>query len=348
MLTCDGGLRRTLTSRHPPMASGEAIAAKSELPFSVHFSLSPQGMTRRRMIEPGKIWALSRRTTRRYFLLNPDQARELEQCYWYCLGYAAKRYGVLVHAGCLMSTHSHEVVTDVRGELPRFLQEFHRLLALTTKAKRGWPGEVFDKRSTGQHVLLTPDATVEALAYLIANPVEAMAVRYAKDWPGAHTSPQDIGTRVVKVRRPRHYFDPENPEWPEIVELRLEMPTALELDYGTALAQQRIRARVREREHRAWQESKRTGIAFVGARRVLRQAPTKRVRTYEAFGHLNPQFAASRHRDAAIEAVMRLRAFNAQYDKALSEWTRGKRTVLFPVGTWWMRVCHGARCGPGP
>ena len=134
-------------------------------------------MTRRRIIEPGTTWALSRRTTRRYFLLNPDQARELERCYWYCLGLAARRFEVVVHAGCLMSTHSHEVVTDVQGVLPRFLQEFHRLLALSTKALRGWPGEVFDKRSTGQHELLTPEATIEALAYLVANPVEAGAVR---------------------------------------------------------------------------------------------------------------------------------------------------------------------------
>jgi hypothetical protein len=178
-------------------------------------------MTRRRIIEPGTTWALSRRTTRRYFLLNPDQSRQLEQCYWYCLGLAAQRFGVAVHAGCLMSTHSHEVVTDVRGVLPRFLQEFHRLLALATKALRGWPGEVFDKRSTGQHALLTPEATIEALAYLIANPVEAGAVRYARDWPGAHTLPTDIGARGVKVKRPNHYFDPDNTAWPDMVELRL-------------------------------------------------------------------------------------------------------------------------------
>jgi hypothetical protein len=305
-------------------------------------------MTRRRIIEAGTTWALSRRTTRRYFLLNPDQARELEQCYWYCLGLAAQRFGVVVHAGCLMSTHSHEVVTDVRGVLPRFLQEFHRLLALTTKALRGWPGEVFDKRSTGQHALLTPQAMFEALAYLISNPVEAGAVRYAKDWPGAHTLPRDIGTRVVKATRPTHYFDPDNSSWPDIVRLRLEMPTALELDYGAELAQTGIAERVRQREHRAWQESKRTGIAFLGARRVLRQAPTKRASSYEAFGSLNPRFAAAGHRGAATEAVRRVRAFNAQYDKALAAWTAGKRTVRFPHGTWWMRVCHGARCGPAP
>ena len=173
-------------------------------------------MTRRRIIDPGTTWALSRRTIRRYFLLNPDQACELEQCCWYCLGLAAQRFGVLVHAGCLMSTHSREV------------------------------------------------------------------------------------------------------------------------------------ERVKEREHRAWQESKRAGMAFVGARRVLRQADTKRARSYEAFGSLNPQFAAAGHQTAATEAVRRLRSFNAQYDKALAAWTTGRRTVRFPVGTWWMRVCHGARCGPAP
>lgn len=131
----------------------------------------------------------------------PDQARELEQRYWYCLDLAAQRFGVVVHAGCLMSTHSHEVVTDVRGVLPRFLQEFHRPLALTTKALPGWPGEVFDKRSTGQHALLTPEATIESLAYLIANPVEAGAVRYAKDWPGAHTLPRDGGAPPTDAHR---------------------------------------------------------------------------------------------------------------------------------------------------
>jgi hypothetical protein len=114
----------------------------------------------------------------------------------------------------------------------------------------------------------------------------------------------------------------------------IRTPTDLELDYGTALAQQRIAERVKEREHRAWQESKRMGIAFVGARRVLRQAHPKRARSYEAYGSLNPQFAAAGHQGAATEAVRRLRAFNAQYDEALAAWTAGNRT--------------GARCWSPP
>ena len=61
------------------------------------------------------------------------------------------------HLGAL-STHCREVITDVRGEYPDFLETLHRNLALCTKAYRGWPEEVFNKRSTGVHALLTPEA----------------------------------------------------------------------------------------------------------------------------------------------------------------------------------------------
>jgi len=305
-------------------------------------------MTRPRIVDPGATLALSRRTTRRHFLLNPDEARKMEQIYWYCLGHAAQVHGVLVHAACLMSTHAHEVITDVRGVYPKFLETLHRNLALCTKALRGWPEEVFNKQSSGAHVLLTPEAMIESIAYLIANPVEALAVRYAKDWPGAHTLPAHVGTRLIRVERPRHYFDPKNPDWPDVIELRLEMPVALELDYGADLARERIAEQVRQRRHQAWNEAKRTGLAFVGPRRVLRIAHTKRARSSEVFGSLNPQFAAAGDRSAGTEAVKRLRAFRAQYARALAKWTAGDRTACFPEGTWWMRVCHGARCGPAP
>jgi hypothetical protein len=173
-------------------------------------------------------------------------------------------------------------------------------------------------------------------------------LRYAKDWPGAHTLPPHVGTRVIRVKRPPHYFDPNNPEWPEELELRLEMPVALDLDYGPELARQRIAERVRDKQHQAWNKAKRTGLSFVGARRVLKLAHTKRAKTYEVFGSLNPQFAAAGNRAAATEAVKRLRAFKVQYARALGAWTAGDRSACFPEGTWWMRVCHGARCGPAP
>jgi len=303
-------------------------------------------MTQPRIVIPGATLAVSRRTTHRHFLLHPDEARQMEQMYWYCLAYAAELHGILVHAACLMSTHTHEVITDVRGEYPKFFETFHRNLAMCTKACRGWPEEVFNKRSTGVHALVSPEAIVESIAYLIANPVDAGAVRYAKDWPGAHTLPGHVGTRVIRVKRPKHYFNPQNSHWPEALELRLEMPAALDIDYGPELARERIAERVRDKQHQAWNQAKRTGRSFIGPRRVLRLPHTKRAGSYEAFGSLSPQFAAAGNRTAAAEAVQRVRAFRAQYARAFRAWTAGDRNACFPMGTWWMRVCHGARCGP--
>lgn len=60
----------------------------------------------------------------------------LNNLFTYLLAVIASRHGILVHAVEVMSTHIHIVLTDVRGCLPRFLQEFHRLLALTIKVLR--------------------------------------------------------------------------------------------------------------------------------------------------------------------------------------------------------------------
>ena len=305
-------------------------------------------MTRRRIIRDGKTWALCRRSTRRHFLFNPDESRHIEQAYWYCLAHAANKHGILVHGACLMSTHAHEVVTDTRSQLSRFLQLFHVNFARCTKAIRGWPGEVLDKEETSGVHLRTPEAMIESLTYLIANPVEALAVRYARDWPGALTLPKDIGTRTIRVHRPDFYFRDSNPDYPDLIELSLHMPVELQCDYGTELAQERIARRLREHEHQAWEEAKRTGRSFVGPRRVLKFPHSKRASSYEEFGALNPQFAVAGDPAAAAEAVRELRLFNAQYDEALVAWTAGDRTAVFPEGTWWMSVFHGARCGPAP
>jgi len=273
----------------------------------------------------------------------------MEQIFWYCLALAAQEYNVSVHAAVLFSTHHHTVVTDNEGNKPEFRKRFHRLLALCTKDFRGWPEEVFNKSSAGEHELLTPKVLVQHIAYVIVNPVTDYAVRYAKDWPGAKTLPRDIGRRVIRVLRPDFYLDPTNPEWPEHAELEFEMPQMLIDHYGSLeAAQEAIEAEVKTLERAALQKAKREGRAFMGVRRVKRTKHTKRAHGREEFGSRNPQFAAGGDAEVAAAAVRRIRAFNAAYDGALARWTAGDRDVIFPHGTWWMRVHHGVRCHPPP
>lgn len=305
-------------------------------------------MSRRRIVTKNTSWALDRRTTRRYFLFAPDEAGRIEQAFWYCLAHWAKHYAIEVHAAVLMSTHPHVVITDTLGNRPDFKREFHRTFALCVKAILGWPEEVFNAGKGGEHKPLGPKAMIEDLAYVIANPSAAFAVRYARDWPGAKTLPRDIGRRVIRVRRPDCYFRPSNPQWEDELELELTMPAMLEDEYGAEEARRRIALRVRELERAALTDSKLRGIPFRGARRVMRTPHTARARSYEVFGKVNPRFSAAGNRRAARCEVVALRRFDADYDHALAQWTAGNRKVLFPHGTWWMVVHHGARCRPPP
>ena len=99
-------------------------------------------MTAPRAVLPGTTYMLSRRTTRRYFLLRPDADGTMQQILLYTLAATAKELGIDVHCIAGMSTHPHE----------------------------------------------------------------------------------DIGVIVLVIRRPDVYFDPNNPRWPEEIELPIPMP----------------------------------------------------------------------------------------------------------------------------
>jgi putative transposase len=103
-------------------------------------------MTQPRCINPGTTVMVTRRTVCRTHLLRPDP--ELNQHFMYCLAVLAPKYAIQVHAAVVMSTHEHLVLTDTQGILPRFLCEFHRVIALGVQALRDWEGAVWDHEKT--------------------------------------------------------------------------------------------------------------------------------------------------------------------------------------------------------
>lgn len=153
--------------------------------------------------------------------LPPDAA--ITELLVYVLAVSTRRYGIEVHALCAMSTHLHLIVTDPRGVLPRFLQSFHRIVALGTKVLREWEGPVWDHEATSVVRLLTRAAVVEKIAYVMANPVAAGLVRHAREWPGAKVDVDELGRGVLRAARPTAYLDPENPQWPEEVTVSLAL-----------------------------------------------------------------------------------------------------------------------------
>lgn len=296
-----------------------------------------------RQIIPGATYLLTRRTLRRHLLLRPDPA--LNQLLLYTLVVSARRYDIQVHALCAMSTHIHLVVTDTHGLLPRFLQYFHRLVSLGTKVLRKWEGPVWDHDATSVVRLLTREAVVEKIAYTLANPVVAGLVWSAHEWPGVTVRVAELGRRVLWARRPSVYLDSNNPQWFEEVVLPLVLPPSIEADDGDRFRQE-VAAELDRQENQGRSELRRKGLGCLGPKRAQRLSPYKRATSFERLRERNPTFAVGRNRgDVWRRAASTIRAFRASYRNALTRWCAGARNVLFPGGTWWMQMFHGADVG---
>ena len=300
------------------------------------------GMTQPRRVVPGMIQLVTRRVTRRAHLLRPDP--RLVQLCQYLLGVYCERYGILLHAVVFMSNHMHLIVTDSWGCIPDFLRDFHRTLALGVKVLRHWDGNLWDSQPTSRVQLCTPQAVIEKLAYIMANPVNAGLVHRAEDWPGFTTLPHQLGAKSWTALRPDFFFDPENPLWPKTTTLRLTPPR-------TPWDIEEVRHRVaQELEHVQSQAHRKLcakGCRVFGRAAVLKSSPYEQSKTPELRGDRNPSIAVGRgQQEAFLQACSSLRTFRLAYQQALQQWRDGYRNVLFPAATWLMRWLHRAQLAP--
>lgn len=300
-------------------------------------------MSQPRQLLPGSTYLITRRVILRHMLLRPDHV--MNEILLYLLAVEACRAGVEVHAVCAMSDHIHLVVTDVRAALPEFLHAFHRTVAFCTKVHREWNDIVWDKEPTSVVRLETPAAVVEKIAYVLANPVTAGLVRRAHEWPGVTVQVSQIGRGTLRAKRPRVYLDPKNPAWPEEASLALALPPCVEPDGAEAFRRQ-VTDQLSRLEATAHADMAKQPRPFLGAKQARQVDPEARATSKEPVIDRNPTFAVGLgQEDAADRAVQALRSFRASYRAALEQWRQRARDVVFPVGTWWMRVFHRANVG---
>src|SRR5262245_39766841 len=79
------------------------------------------------MCVPRGTFLVTRTTTMSLFLLAPNAM--VNQIMEYCLAWAARGRGIIVHAVCVQSDHYHLLVTDLEGKLSEFVKEFNRCAA---------------------------------------------------------------------------------------------------------------------------------------------------------------------------------------------------------------------------
>jgi putative transposase len=289
-------------------------------------------MTAPRQVLPGTTYLVTRRCAQRQFLLRPSPVTN--DTFLYLLAVAAKRYGVEVHAFCVLSNHYHLVVTDRAGRLPAFQQFLDALVARAVNALLGRWEAFWAPDSYSAVALGSPHDIVDKAAYTLANPVAAGLVKAATMWPGLWSSPEQIGRGLV-CARPDRFFDSRG-SLPTAVDLTLTAPPGFDSPEDFRRAVTPVLA-AREAE------AARAVPAFLGAKRVLTLRPWSRPKTAAPRRRMSPRVAAL---DQGLRIAMlgRLRCFLHAYRAAMRAWRRGDRCARFPSGTYLMRVVHRVAC----
>ena len=297
-------------------------------------------MTAPRQILGGTTYLVTRRCSERRFFLHPSA--ECTGTFRYVLAVAAARYQIDLHAFCVMSNHFHLVVTDPHARLPDFHRYLDGLVARATNACLGRWEAFWDPDSYSAVRLEDAEAVLDKMAYVLANPVAAGLVRRGSEWPGLWSDPGLIGGEPVLADRPGAFFRKDGP-MPSVARLALIRPPGFEADEAFV---ERLRQRIQDDEDRVAARLADEGRTFLSAPAVLAQDPVDGPKSREPRRRTDPR-VATRNVERRVAALQRLRDFARSYREALDAWTEGARDVLFPHGTWLMRVRHAAPCAAG-
>jgi putative transposase len=188
--------------------------------------------------------------------------------------------------------------------------------------------------------LETTEAIVEAIAYAIANPVAAGLVARASDWPGVTAAVTDIGERVLSASRPDYYFTGAQWNEHERASVSLALPTCL-AELGKGRAHAWLADELQAQESLARAEVKADGWSVMGPIAAAHASPYRHAKSWKELGKLVPHIKAGRGQmQARLAAIARLKAFRAAHREAKAKWIAGDRDVVFPAGTYWMKVHH--------
>ncbi len=292
-------------------------------------------MTAPRQILEGTTYLVTRRCSERRFLLRPSAA--MNRMFLYILAVAADRFGILIHAFCVLSNHFHLVLTDPDANLPAFSRYLDSLVARSTNAALGRWEHFWAPNSYSAVALQTPEDVLAKTAYVLANPVAAGLVEHAREWPGLWSAPEQIGSNIV-VERPKAFFRQDGP-MPESIRLRLHTPKGFESEAFRMQLSQALASLEAQAAAQLASERRR----FAGAVSVLAQRPTGRPAPGEPRRRLSPRVAC-RDKWKRIEALSRLSSFLEAYREAFFAWRKGIRSALFPPGTYLLRLTHKVRC----
>lgn len=301
------------------------------------------GMSRPREVLPGRSYLITRRCTQRLFLMRPDA--ETNEAFVYCLAVAAQRYDIDVLFTVAMSNHHHTGIHDRHSNYPAFLEYFHKLFAKCQNALRGRRENFWSNEQTNVVRLVDAEDILNKLVYTVCNPVQSGLVEHALSWPGVSALRPILERKNLTARRPAHFFRKKGP-MPEVATLRFVRSPELGALSDRAFASL-VFAKVKEREKKFRLERAAYGKRTLGWRKVLEQRWSSRPKTTQPGRKLSPR-VASKNKWRRVEALLENKRFLQAYRDARMALQAGIRTVLFPLGTYWLRRFAQVVCEQTP
>ena len=291
----------------------------------------------------GPTYMMTRRCTQRQFLLNPSKLTN--QIALYILGWAVNKHRIRLHCFNYLSNHEHTQFTDPHAAFSDFAHDLHMYIAKVRNTSLGRWENLFDNSKPSQVRLEDPGAIRENTQYILTNPVKDGLVARAKEWPGAWSPPHLLDGGRITVKRPPLFFK-DLEFWPEKVVIELARPPGFK-DMTTQEYRLMATEDVKAVEHKVQAEYAAPKKHFLGRKAILRQSPYDRPKSHEPRRKLNPR-VKTRDKWRRIERLQSLKTFEDDHEQARLDFKDGNRDVLFPHGTYWMRVHVGVRVRPPP
>jgi putative transposase len=286
---------------------------------------------------------LTRRVRGGLFFLRP--CKHTNQVIRYVLAVMANTWKIQLHAVTALSNHWHVCATDPLGNIVDFQRDCHTFITRALNARFGEVESMWSNTQGSRVETVEPDDLIDKIAYTMANPVEAGLVRHGKSWPGVrHAWPR----KEIKVAMPAMFFrgKEDGGKWPEMAELTFTRPPGYD-ELSDDELEALIADAIHTREEKVRREYDAAGRKFLGRKAVLAQnrhaKPNKQLPRF----NLSPKIAC-RDEERRIERLLEHKQWQVDYEAAREQWRAGDRAVIFPYGTYKMRVEHGACCGPAP
>lgn len=222
------------------------------------------------------------------------------------------------------------------------MQDLNSLTARSLNCTRGRWDTFWTCGTYSRQKLATPKAVLNKMVYTQTNPARAFLVPESHQWPGLISKLGNLDF-TYKANRPWKFFNKKG-KMPESVSFKLSKPPCFE-EMSDCEYQDMVMKEVYQVEATIQDEAKRTGKQFLGRKAILKQHYNDRPKSKAPRRNLNPCVAAC-DRNVMREELRKLKTFRIEHREKRNSFLNGDRDVVFPAGTYWMRVHCGVVCEP--